>query len=187
MWFWRAYTAQVITEEELADINTYPDNQRIRDAAWLHPVAVDWEEGHRLVRYLRHDRWGSDHNEDFGEAEVIALCRRYGWIAVMEDFEGRRAARECGVTSARTLSIIVAAASCGLMTADEGWKLHVRLERDRQRADLTPDEKHRPVFDKAVELLGKAWEAKGRQPWPWLLSQPVDDAVVAIREKLTGS
>jgi predicted nucleic acid-binding protein len=182
-WFGpRVFTANVIMEQELRGaLGRHPENQAIVEADWLQSVPVDEFEDIELVASLRR-RWGSRDDRDRGEAEVIALCRRYGWTAIMDDDVGRSAAREYGVPRVYMLTIMLAAASCGLINPAEAWKLHCSIERERRRAVLTPEEVHKPVFMKCVDQLSRVNARQGNPRWPAILAvNGLDDIVIWTR------
>ena len=183
-WFGpRVFTANVIIEQELRGaLARRPENKAILDCAWLLSVPVDEIEDIELVASLRR-RWGSKDNQDRGEAEVVALCRRYGWTAIMDDDVGREAAKEHGVHRVYMLTVMLAAASCGLVSPLEAWKLHCSIERERRRAVLTAEEVHRPVFIKCVEHFSRVGAKVGNLPWPGILAvKGLDDIVIWTRK-----
>jgi predicted nucleic acid-binding protein len=184
-WFGpRVFTANVIMEQELrAALPRHPENRAILESDWLLSVPVDEIEDIQLVASLRR-RWGSKDDEDRGEAEVVALCRRYGWTAIMDDDVGRKAAKEHGVPCVYMLTVILAAASCGLITPGEAWKLHYSIEQERRRAVLTAQDCHRPVFMHCIEHFTRVSEKRGNLHWPEILAtKGLDDLVLWTRRK----
>ncbi len=179
------FTANVIVEQELrGTLDRHPENKAILDSKWLSSVPVDDIEDIQLVAHLRR-RWGSKDDRDRGEAEVIALCRRYGWTAVMDDEVGRKAAKEYGVPRVYILTTILAAASCGLVSPEEAWKLHCSIERERRRAVLSAGESHKPVFMKCIEHFTRVGEKLGDRCWPDILAQSgLDDLVIWTRRNM---
>jgi predicted nucleic acid-binding protein len=177
------FTANVIMEQELrGKLRRHPENKAILDSDWLVSVPVDEIEDIQLVASLR-GRWGSKDDQDRGEAEVVALCRRYGWTAVTDDDVGRKAATDHGVPRVYMLTVMLAAASCGRVTSAEAWKLHCSIERERRRAVLSPDEVHRPVFMKCVEHFSRVGAKVGNPPWPEILAvKGLDDIVIWTRK-----
>lgn len=183
-WFGpRVFTSNVIVEQEIRGaLARHPENKAILDSDWLQSVPVDEIEDIELVASLRR-RWGSRDDQDRGEAEVVALCRRNGWTAIMDDDVGREAAKEHGVPCVYMLTVMLAAASCGLVSPPEAWKLHCSIERERRRAVLTPDDVHRPVFMKCVEHFSRVGSKLGNPPWPEILAvKGLDDIVIWTRK-----
>ena len=184
-WFGpRVFTANVVLEEEIkGTVDRHPENQAIVEAEWLFSVPVDEIDDIALVASLR-KRWGSKDDKDRGEAELIALCRRYGWTAIMDDEVGRKAARDCGVTRAYMVTTVIAAASAGLIHPQEAWKLHCSIESGQHGAILTSDECHKPVFMQCVERFVQISEKRGNPLWPAILAtKGLDDVVIATRRE----
>ena len=181
----QVFTANVITEQELRrGLAHHPENRAILDADWLVPVSVDEMDDIALVASLRR-RWGSKDDRDRGEAEVVALCARYGWTAIMDDEVGRRAAKPQGIACVYMLTAIIAASAAGLLAPDEAWKLHSSIERERRMAILSPDEVHRPVFMKCIEQFRRVAERQRNPEWPRILSlHGLDDLVIATRKSM---
>jgi len=177
------FTANVIMEEEIRGaLSRHPENQAIVDSDWLVSVPVDEIEYIELVASLR-KRWGSRDDRDRGEAEVVALCRRHGWTAIMDDDVGRSAAKEHAVPRVYMLTTMIAAASCGLIAPQAAWKLHCSIEQTRRRAMLTADECHRSVFMKCIEQFVQVGEKMGDRRWPYILAKRgLDDLVLWTRK-----
>jgi predicted nucleic acid-binding protein len=185
-WFGpRVFTANVIMEEEIRGaLARHPENLAIVDSGWLVSVPVDKIEDIALVASLRR-RWGSKDDKDRGEAEVIALCKRYGWTAIMDDDVGRSAAKEYGVPCVYMLTTMIAAASCGLIAKQEAWKLHCSIEQERRRAMLTAQDCHKPVFMECIERFARVGEKRGNLHWPEILAMKgLDDVVIWTRNNM---
>jgi predicted nucleic acid-binding protein len=199
-WFPKAFAPNVVLTEEVGGhLERYPDGQRILDAPWLHEASVEDAEGLTLVAYLLNDRWNSPSGKDRGEAEVIALCRRYGWVAVLDDAEGIRAAEDYGVSSVSFLSVILAAAAQDMIKPGDAWELHVLIDQERRKraaeqgaktqsfSFLTSDSSQREVFMACVRAFRKAWIDQGREDWPGLLStetpRPLDKIIKVLRKQ----
>jgi predicted nucleic acid-binding protein len=182
-WFGpRVFTANVIMEEEIRGaLDRHPANRAILDSDWLVSVPVDVIEDIALVASLRR-RWGSKDYKDRGEAEVVALCRRYGWTAIMDDEVGRKAAKDNRVPCVYMLTAIVAAASCDLITRQEAWSLHCSIARAQKGSMLTAQDCHRPVFMDCVDRFVRIGEKRGNPRWPGILaSKGLDDVIIWTR------
>ena len=177
------FTAHAVLELELgAAVRRHPENKAILEADWLKPVPVDEVEDIKLVADLR-QRWGSRDDGDRGEAEIIALCGRHGWTAIMDDDVGRTAAKEHGVARVYMLTAMIAAASHGLVTPEEAWRLHCSIEAERRRAILSAGDAHKPVFMACVSHFRRLTEKRGGPPWPEMLAvKGLDDLVVWVRK-----
>lgn len=185
-WFGpRVFTANVIMEEEIRGaLDRHPDNRAILDSDWLVSVPVDEIEDIELVASLRR-RWGSKDDKDRGEAEVVALCKRYGWTAIMDDEVGRRAAKDNGVPCVYMLTAIIAAASCGLIPLQEAWKLHCSVAKGQKGTMLTAQDCHKPVFADCVSRFVRIGEKRGKLRWPEILATYGLDGVVIWKRNHT--
>jgi predicted nucleic acid-binding protein len=183
-WFPTAFAPAAVYKLELEDhASSHRAAREIINAGWLTQVDVEDPEDLAHIAYLREERWKSGPTEDRGEAEVVVACRRYGWTAIMEDEEGRRAAGEDGVPCAYMLEILLAAAAQGMLTRAEAWGLHCELERERRRAILMPDEVHRAAFDASIASFRKIWLNRGEPDWPKLLATPKLTDVIKVERR----
>jgi predicted nucleic acid-binding protein len=193
-WFPKAFTPNVVTEDEIrAHLGKFPQGQRILDAEWLEAVAVDSDEGLELVRFLHDDLWKSGAGKDRGEAEVLALCRDYGWLAILDDDQARKAAtrENIKVPSAMLLTVIIAAAAHGLIAPGEAWKLHAAIDKKRSEKKglgsfsfLTGQDVHRVAFMNSIHEFRRIHKKQGEPAWPRLLATPgLDGVIVAVRQR----
>jgi predicted nucleic acid-binding protein len=178
-WFPRAFVPSVVMEEELrAPLANHPENQAILDAGWLESVTVDDPDGLRTVAEI-HGRFGQK-GRDRGESEVVTLCARHGWTAIMDDTNGQRAARDYGAPSCAILTMILCAAGQRLIGTREAWKLHGDIASSRghgSRSALTAGSTHRAAFDECVRRFGAIAARRGLE-WPHILGQRGLDGVV---------
>lgn len=189
-WFPRSFTPNVVIEEEIrSHLAKHPEGQRIIDATWLEAVAVESERGLELVRFLREDLWKSPPGRDHGEAEVLALCREYGWVAILDDDQARKAAtrKDIEVPSVMLLTVIIAAAAHELIAPKEAWKLHSAIDKERSAKKglgsfsyLKGDAVHRPAFMSSVSEFRRIHKKAGEPAWPRLLATPSLDGVVRV-------
>ena len=195
-WFPRAFTPDVVTEEEIRPhLGKFPQGQRILDAAWLEPIPVESDAGIELVNYLLAERWKSAPDRDRGEAEVLALCRDHGWTAILDDEAGRVAARDIriGVPSAMMLTTIIAAAAYELIKPNDAWALHVEVDQARKASFskkgpggsfsyLTSDTAHKPAFMQSVNAFRHV-KQKQDLGWPQILTVPsLDELILHVRK-----
>lgn len=173
------FTAQVVVEIELTkSLTKFPDNKAIIDAPWLRAAPVE-DDDLRLVAGLR-TLWGSPKGRDFGEAEVVALCKRYGWTAIINDGRGRHAARQNGVPFVSTAGLLVGAAAHHAISRDHGWELHRRIEgRFTQPMILPTDGEFRPAFERAVSAVERWMSAHEDVYWPATIAMTpaIDDVL----------
>ena len=157
-------------------IAQHPKSQAILDATWLEPAAVLDDDFEFIVSLRR--LWGSTGNRDYGEAEVVALCRRYGWTAIMNDGRGRATARRNGVASVCTGALLAAVAAEHFITPDAAWSLHQELESGFNTPMILPTgEEYRPAFDRTVAGIRRWVRDNTDLVWPATLamSPPIDD------------
>lgn len=178
-WFPRAYAPVVVIEEEIrAQLAQHPSNQAILDAQWLQSVEVSEPSDLETVANI-HRRYGRTPGQDRGEAEVVVLCARNGWTAIMDDTQGQRAAADHNATYCSILTMILIASAHGLLHPGDAWKLHGELEQSRGGAysALTAQAVHKPAFHACIERFGKIGRARG-DAWPHLLGHPGVEGVV---------
>ena len=169
-----------------AYIDRYRENQDIVDATWLNVVPVEHEDDLKLVAYLLEERWASDEGKDRGEAEVVAVCRRNGWLAILDDAEGRKAADDYGVCHISFLGVIVGAAAQAKLRPNDAWDLHVEIDNARKVIKpqsfsfLTSDASAKPDFMDAVSAARKAWINRDRADWHeiLLIDNPTIDRIL---------
>jgi predicted nucleic acid-binding protein len=186
----RAFTAGIITSIELAGSEARAaQNADIINAGWLQPVAVTSPQDIRLVKDLRRI-WGSTAGKDHGEAEVIALCRRYGWTAIMDDKAGRAGCTQHGVPTAYGVSILVAASSLSTeivgssLSRAKAWEIHQEVEAKQRAPLMGVTDKDRAAFMKACKVFRKLWQESREPGWPEALARvPVD---LIIEEAVRG-
>ncbi len=188
-WFPKAFMPNVVSEAEVrAHLDKFPQGQRILDAEWLEAVAVESDEGLELVRFLREDIWKSGLGKDRGEAEVLALCRDYGWLAILDDEQARKAAtrENIKIPSAMLLTVIIAAAAHGLIAPGKAWQLHAAIDKERSEKKnlgsfsyLTGRKVHRPAFMNSINEFRSIHKKQGEPAWPRLLATSGLDGVVS--------
>ncbi len=175
----------LVCAEIARGLGAYQVNQGILRADYLRKVAAGDPDDLQLMSDLHH-LWGSAPPDNAGEAELVVLSRRYGWIALLEDGKGREAARREGVYPVRLTTCAVTAAACGVMTVDRAWGLHHGYHRRRTRRlpiGTTPADRGR--FDRAVDIVARLHGRLGSPPWPEILNHPkpkpgeLDDLVAA--------
>ena len=181
-WFHpRAFTASVITKVELVkNLPAYPQNAEILKLPWLHAIDVDEEDDLRLISELRR-LWGSKQGRDHGEAEVVALARRYGWVAILDDGAGRDAAKRNRVPHVSTAGLIAASVAGVYESHDAAWALYQRVARTQLRPIIPPDDPYEPAFRAAADAtrrIAQGMEDNGDSVWPQLLADPRIDQLV---------
>jgi len=152
-------------------------NQQILDATWLESVPVDAPDDIRRVATLRALWPSSAKGRNHGEAEVVVLCERYGWIGVMDDHHGREAARDGRKMPYVYMStMLIAAAAVGRngLTDSTAWAIHSAVESRRRRPRIQDE----AVFRLLVRVFHQAWLQDGQPGWPEFLANPQLDLLV---------
>lgn len=92
----RRFTANTIRGFELVKNEKARElNERILNADWLEHIAVT--EPHDLVQFeALLAFWAGPEGKNKGEAEVLLLCERQGWIGIVDDWQGRNEAHRRG-------------------------------------------------------------------------------------------
>lgn len=185
-WFDPAYAPGGVMVIEVGDhVGKYPHNQLILKAPWLHTVPVEEAADIAEVARIRRDYLlSTGDTDDLGEAEVIVLCQRYGWLAAMDDNEGRKyaARREVQVPTVMMLTIIIAAAAEGLIKPKDAWRVHREVDAARGGgySYLTGQDVHKPAFMAAINEFRSLKKRHNPGDWPALLTLPGLDGFVKI-------
>jgi len=162
-----AYTPQAVIELELK--KRPKQNGTVVSASWLYWVPSHIDDAALVARLVR--QFGPGPPENQGEAEVIAACKRHGWTAVLEDEDGRSAARDEGVTRVYVATLLAAAAAQGKLTPTQAWKGHVAIEKKRGRfSPLKPDDGYKPLFFSYARLVRKLHLRRGKPSLAKLLA-----------------
>jgi hypothetical protein len=173
----RKFTPNVVTGWELVKTDKAAKlNERILKATWLEPVPVDDPAGISEVATLR-ALWNSRPDKNHGEAEVVVLCQRHGWVAIMDDRDGRGAAHDGrGVSCAYMSTMLIAATALGIngLDADAAWKIHQAVESKRKRPRVQSER----AFRTLVTVFGALWQQSGKPDWPQFLTEPRLDQLV---------
>lgn len=169
----------MITEVELAkSLVRFPRNAEILKLPWLRAIPVEDDDDVQFVIGLR-KVWGSARGRDHGEAEVVALCRRYGWTAILDDSRGRDAAYRNSVPYVSSTGLLVAGAAFHRDDIAEVWDLHQRMVSPMSRPTLPGTEDFRPAFQAALMAVRKIVGGMEGGQWPHVLADPRIDKLVA--------
>lgn len=167
-----------MTEYELQkNLADHPKNQAIIDAPWLKPVPLVEEADHKLARTLRR-MWKSETGRDHGEADLVALCKRYGWTAIVDDHNGRDGAYRNEVPHVYVVTMLVAATAEGLTSVDEAWTVHQVVEARYDRPVMPVADDFEPAFETAVRAIRGIARKLDEPPWPEVLADARCDEVV---------
>ncbi len=184
-----AYTSEWLLKHEIeAHIGTYPENAAIVQADWLHTAKVKGDDN--IYAQTLIDLW-NEPGRNRGEAEVLALCSRYGWTAVLDDRKGRDAAgraeergRPFPVRHVWGATMLAAAAADNLISLGEAWSAHQAVEArydDPPVMPISPD--YEQAFEWVVTAIRKRRDQAGSPAWPKLLTLELDPIVKAAVSK----
>jgi predicted nucleic acid-binding protein len=181
-WLPGSYTAAYVMEHEILDwVKDYPHNRLVGEVKWLEAIPADTAVDAKLIADLS-IRFPDRATKNIGELHVIALAKRFGGTAIIEDQQARKAARsdDAKVKSTYMVSMIGAAATCGLISENEAWDIQKRLEIGRERSVIrsTDRREFREMVGFMKELLPR-WP-----PWPKCLhNNGLDQIAIAARKQ----
>jgi hypothetical protein len=184
-----AYTSEWLYQHEIkTPAAKYKDNERILEVDWLKTAPVVDDD----IVYVQNllDAWGSDTGRDRGEAEVVALCTRYGWTGISDDNKAHGVPalqehhRPFKPTMVHGAALLAAAAAESLITVGEAWTAHQAVEARYEVPPLVPvEDEYEPAFSLAVDLIRKRRDQLGAPNWPILLTQDTDRIVRTVVKK----
>jgi hypothetical protein len=197
-WFPRgAFTARHIMEVEVGRAaKAHPSNLAVPQASWLQAVPVEDPVDLFQLAWLLDHHWKSPPGKDRGEAEVITLCRRYRWTAIMDDERGRAYAQrpvvpsspadpnltviEPRIPTAMLLTTIITATAWGAIAPTKAWRMHCAVDKSRGGFSLIRyGDSQRPIFDACVSQFGKLRQQRPDLGFPEALVTPGLDGLVA--------
>lgn len=193
-----AFTAKHIMDVEIRRAAAkHPTNLAVCRATWLTAVPVEDHEDLAHFAWLLEHHWKSPPGKDRGEAEVLVLCRRYGWTAIMDDDIGRgyaeKPVKPCSpkdpmvtrpiprIPSAMLLTTILAATAWGITKHAKAWKMHCAVDRSRGGFSLISyDKSQRSIFDECVDRFRALRQREPDVGFPDVLAKPGLDGLVAL-------
>jgi len=163
----------IVKGEILRGIPAHPEDRPLVRSPSLQRVAAEDPDDLEFINDLVTARGKGPDCHD-GEAELIALAARHGWIAVIEE-RARVIAHREGVHAVRMTTLAVAAAACGVLTEDRAWWFHRGVHRNTKNKAGLPigtTSGDRPIFDAAVAAVRRVVVSRGDPPWPGILRDP---------------
>jgi hypothetical protein len=163
------FTAPIIINKELPkSLLKHPQNKAIVNAPWLTTVPIEDPADQIFWEKIRREMHTLTRPKGEGEAEVLTLCNRYRWTAVINEPPARRAAAVHKIPCVCTPTLIVAATARGFMTADEGWNMHthVHAEKEDTRSVLGITTHFRSAFERAVRGVDRWVTIHSHPQWP---------------------
>jgi predicted nucleic acid-binding protein len=185
-WLPGSYTAAYVMKDEILDwVKDYPSNKQVGNATWLTALPADTLADAKLIASLS-IRFPAGGTKSIGELHVIALAKRLGGTAIIEDQQARKAARsnEAKVKSVYMVSMIGAASACGLISENEAWDLQRRLEVRRERSVIrSTDNREFREMVRFMKELQPRWAE-----WPRCLhNNGLDLIAIAARKQELGA
>lgn len=148
---------------------------------WLKTVRADDPADLRIVADLAR-RYPTPPDRNRGEMDVVAVSKRCGFVALMEDGVGCKQAEDHGVPHLAIVTLLACAVACGLIEHKLAWQTHVAVEstRDTFHSILIADRDGRRGFAAGVMALRELRRSQGDPPFARFLAQsPLDGVLLA--------
>jgi hypothetical protein len=132
---------------------------------WLKVVRADDAADLRIVADLsRHYPTPPDKNQ--GEMDVVAVSKRLGYVALMEDGVGCKQADDHGVPHLAVVTLLACCVAYRLIEHKLAWRTHVAIEQTRGQfhSILIADRDGKRGFAAAVFALRQLKQAGGDPP-----------------------
>ena len=146
---------------------------------WLRVVRADDPSDLRIVAELSR-RYPTPPDRNRGEMDVVAISKRLGFTALMEDGVGCKQADDHGVPHLAIVTLLACATAFGLIEHKHAWRTHATVEntRDTFHSILMADRDGKRGFAAAVMALRDLRTRQGDPPFAHFLAQPVLDGVL---------
>lgn len=140
---------------------------RVAGHSWLEVVRADHPQDLRIVADLA-KRYPTPPDKNIGEMDVVAVSKRLGCTALMEDGVGCKQAQDHAVPHLAIVTLLACAVVYDVLPHREAWSTHVAVEgtRGTHHSILIADRDGRRGFAAAVMALK---HLKARQGDPPLL------------------
>lgn len=183
-------SAWLYNHEISAPVGTHPANRRVLEAEWLNTASVVDED----IVYVQNllEVWGSETGRDRGEAEVVALCTRYGWTGISDDRKAHGVPELAGEQSrpfkapmVHGVGLLAAAAAENLIEVGDAWAVHQAVEARYDDPPIVPiANDYQQAFTDSVTAIRKRRDQLGSPAWPILLTHDTDKIVrAAVRRR----
>jgi hypothetical protein len=129
---------------------------------WLKVVRADDAADLRIVADLSR-RYPTPPDKNQGEMDVVAISKRLGYVALMEDGEGCKQADDHGVAHVAIVTLLACCVAYGILDHRLAWRTHVAVEATRGsfHSILIADRDGRRGFASAVLALRHLKQAEG--------------------------
>ncbi len=132
---------------------------------WLKIVRADEAADLQIVADLSR-RYPTPPDKNQGEMDVVAISKRLGYVALMEDGIGCKQADDHGVPHLAIVTLLACCVAYGLIAHKLAWQTHVAVERTRGQfhSILIGDRHGRRGFAAAVLAFRQLKQAEGDPP-----------------------
>lgn len=155
------------------------DAGRVAAHPWLKVVRADDPTDLRVVADLAR-RYPTPPDRNRGEMDVVAISKRLGFTALIEDGVGCKQADDHGVPHLAIVTLLACGVAFGLIEHKQAWRTHVAVEstRDTFHSILIADRDGKRGFAAAVMALRALHRSQGGPPFARFLAQGVLDGVL---------
>lgn len=131
---------------------------------WLKVVRADDPADLTVVAELA-KHYASPPGKNEGEMDVVAVSKRLGYTALMEDGVGCKQADDHGVPHLSIVTLLACGVAYGLLEHKQAWRTHVAVERTRDpfHSILIADRDGKRGFAAAVMAL-RAYKVRQGDP-----------------------
>lgn len=146
---------------------------------WLRIVRADDPADLRVVADLA-GRYATPPGRDIGEMDVVAVSKRLGYTALMEDGVGCKQADDHGVPHVAIVTLLACSVAYGLIEHRAAWRTHEAVEQTREpfHSILIADRDGRRGFSAAVMALRAYKQRCGDPPLPVFAARGGIDGVL---------
>lgn len=146
---------------------------------WLKVVRADDPSDLRVVADLA-GRYPTPPGRNVGEMDVVAVSKRLGYTALMEDGVGCKQADDHGVPHIAIVTLLACGVACGLIEHKLAWRTHEAVEATRApyHSILIADRDGRRGFAAAVMALRAYKQKCGDPPLPAFLARGGIDGIL---------
>jgi hypothetical protein len=132
---------------------------------WLKVVRADEAADLQIVADLSR-RYPTPPDKNQGEMDVVAISKRLGYVALMEDGVGCKQADDHGVPHLAIVTLLACCVAYGLVVHKVAWRTHVTVEQTRGlfHSILIADRDGKRGFAAAVIALRQLKQAEGDPP-----------------------
>lgn len=102
----------------------------VRGHPWLRVLEANHPDDLLVIKDLAR-RYPTPPDKNQGEMDVVAVSKRYGMTALMEDGLGCKQANDHGVPHIAAVTLLAAGVAFGRLEQREAWRVHKAVEATR--------------------------------------------------------